>query len=64
MSRVANPPDGPEKADSEGGCCNRVSNPVQDEALTALIQRWPDLPPAVRAGIVAMVEAATRDTPQ
>ena len=31
-----------------------------DPELTAVIRAWPELPEAIRAGIVAMVEAAKR----
>lgn len=34
-----------------------------DPGLARLIQTWPILSPAVRAGIVAMIEAATADLP-
>jgi hypothetical protein len=34
-----------------------------DPKLAGIVAAWPNLPPAVRAGIVAMVEAATQDTP-
>jgi hypothetical protein len=32
-----------------------------DPDLQAIIERWPDLPDAVKASIVAMVTAARRD---
>ena len=32
--------------------------PVIDPALAALIDAWPTLPEAIRAGILAMVQAA------
>jgi len=34
-----------------------VTNPT-DPDLAAVVAVWPDLPPALRAGIVAMVKAA------
>jgi len=37
------------------------ANPTAPE-LAAVVAAWPDLPPAVRAGIVAMVKAATPPT--
>lgn len=33
-----------------------------DPDLAAVVAVWPDLPPALRAGIVAMVKAATPTT--
>ncbi len=39
--------------DSSGG------NPPRDDDLRRLIDAWPDLPEPIRAGIVAMVEAAS-----
>jgi hypothetical protein len=33
-------------------------NPAIDPALAALIDAWPTLPEAIRAGILAMVRAA------
>lgn len=32
-----------------------------DPDLSAVVAAWPNVPPAVRAGIVAMVKAATPD---
>ncbi len=34
-----------------------------DPELQAVIDRWPHLPPAIRAGIVAMVNAAGNAPP-
>jgi hypothetical protein len=33
-------------------------NEVADPGLAAVVAAWPDLPDAIRAGIVAMVKAA------
>ena len=41
------------------GVSNRRSNAATDPDLESLISAWDDLPDAVRAGIIAMVEAAT-----
>jgi hypothetical protein len=38
-----------------------MTNPTDPE-LAALVAAWADLPPAIRAGIVAMVKAATPPT--
>jgi hypothetical protein len=40
---------------------NALPVSVSDPTLAALITRWPDLPPAIRAGIAAMVEASVSD---
>jgi hypothetical protein len=34
-----------------------------DPELAAVVAAWPDLPPAIRAGIVAMVKAAASTNP-
>ena len=39
------------------------SNAVADPDLATVSDAWADLPAAVRAGIVAMVRAATESTP-
>jgi len=50
-------------------CCASYSSPVpRHEAATdcelgAVVAVWSDLPPAIRAGIVAMVKAATPTRP-
>jgi len=33
-----------------------------DPALAAIVAAWPNLPPAIRSGIVAMVTASTVET--
>ena len=33
---------------------------VADVNLQSVIDAWPDLPPAIRAGILAMIEAASK----
>ena len=46
---------------SEGGevdVSSTVSSSVQDGDLRALLNAWPTLPDAIKAGIVAMVAAA------
>jgi len=57
-------------------CTTFVQNGVRDNAktgpdegpidaeLAVIIERWPDLPEAIKAGIVAMVHAASGLTPQ
>ena len=35
-----------------------VTGAVRDPALAALIQSWPSLPPAIRAAILALVNAS------
>ena len=37
----------------------RTKNDTKDDYLTAIIEAWPTLPEAIRAGIAAMVKAAT-----
>ena len=32
-----------------------------DPELAAVIAAWPELPPAIRAGIIAMIAAASKD---
>jgi hypothetical protein len=39
----------------------RSSDEVDQAALDRLIEAWPDLSPAIRRGIVAMVEAAVNE---
>jgi hypothetical protein len=34
-------------------------SPPSDPELAALIVAWPSLPPAIRAGILAMIQAST-----
>ena len=43
--------------------CATIPTP-SDPDLDAIIARWPDLPEAIKAGIVAMVHAASGLTPQ
>ena len=51
-------------ADGESTCEDHQANPRNnprssvDIELNAVVEAWPDLPGAVRAGIVAMVKAA------
>jgi len=40
--------------------CTITTESSHDEALAAVIEAWPQLPAAVRAGITAMVEASRR----
>ncbi len=47
--------------DAPRGDFGGVAVPTDPE-LAALIAAWPDLPPAIRAGIVAMVAATTPTT--
>ncbi|GIK17963.1 MAG: hypothetical protein BroJett004_01270 [Planctomycetota bacterium] len=39
-----------------------VATPTDPE-LAAVVAAWPDLPPAIRAGVLALVKAATPTTP-
>jgi len=65
-SPLEKPASGPQKGDPGGGCSANVNTQAQqagesahaDERLNRLIEAWPSLPEAVRAGIVAMVEAS------
>ena len=41
------------------GVSNRRSHGATDSDLEILVRAWDDLPDAVRAGIIAMVKAAT-----
>ena len=45
-----------------GGSIPPATPPAKpaDPELAAVIAAWPDLPPALRAGIAAMVKAATQ----
>ena len=46
---------------SQNGCALVAQNPAGrsvDPDLQAVVDAWPGLPPAVKAGIVAMVKAA------
>ena len=45
-----------------GGCVNQCATVNSDRGLAEVMSAWPDLPQAVRAGIVAMVQAARSDT--
>jgi hypothetical protein len=40
------------------GAAANAETAAIDPALQAVIQAWPDLPEAIRAGILAMVQAA------
>ena len=42
------------------GAAVGIENGLVDSDLQAIIQRWADLPDAVKAGIVAMVRASSR----
>ncbi len=47
---------------SPQGATHGATRPrIEDPDLILIMERWPDLPPAVRAGIVAMVRAAELD---
>ena len=54
-----NGPEAAKKADAAVGVSGSVSERVQDADLAAVIEAWASLPAAVRAGIRAMVEAAS-----
>jgi len=45
---------------AESGAVGALSAPIHPD-LAAVIEAWPRLPEAVRAGIVAMVKAAERE---
>ena len=52
---------GYDDGESSHSVSDSSSTPIEaiDPALERLIEAWPDLPPAVKAGIAAMVQAAT-----
>lgn len=53
------PPSQPENDDSVEGCSSSVRNAVfGDPGLDRIAAAWPIVPAAVRAGILAMVDAA------
>jgi len=62
MIQPATPVNPEENAYSRGsaapGAAVDAENTPIDADLQAVIQRWPELPEAVKAGIVAMVQAA------
>ena len=47
----------PAPGSAESGALNRTK-PNIDPALAAIIDAWPTLPEAIRAGILAMIRAA------
>jgi hypothetical protein len=58
------PESGGSKSGNTGGGFGPPTPPATppkptDPELAAVVAAWPDLPPAIRAGIVAMVKAAT-----
>ena len=63
MSPQDMPPNGEENEDSpistaRGAAVSAETGPIDPE-LAAVIEGWPALPEAVRAGIVALVKSAT-----
>lgn len=40
-----------------------MPTPPADPDLAAVVAAWPQLPPAIRAGVLALVKAATPPTP-
>ena len=62
MSRTGDgqkPPSQPENGDPAEGCSSSVRNAVHgDPDLERIAAAWPSVPAAVRAGILAMVDAA------
>lgn len=54
------PDSGGSKSGNNGGGLGPPMPPTMptDPGLAEVIAAWPDLPPAIRAGIVAMVKAA------
>ena len=56
-------PNSPENRQTEGVCgneANRAANVQPDHGLAAIVNAWPDLPGAMKAGIMAMVAAASK----
>ena len=49
---------GRKTAPSDEACSTGVTNFLADPDLAAVVKAWPNLPPAIRAGILAMVQAA------
>ena len=45
------------ESDAPGGDLASIRQPA-DSDLAAVVKAWPDLPPAIRAGILAMIQAA------
>jgi hypothetical protein len=62
MSHGVNAENPEENSDSKSiaapGAASGIGNTPIDVDLQAIIERWPDLPDAVKAGIAAMVRAA------
>jgi len=61
---VGVPDSGGSKSGNNGGGFGPPTPPAKptDPELAAVVAAWPDLPPALRAGIVAMLKAATPPT--
>jgi hypothetical protein len=60
MSRADIGPGDANNADSGDRSAQAQRGNARDLDLEAVVAAWPDLPPALRAGIVAMVKAAGR----
>jgi hypothetical protein len=60
-TKQANPEhrDRPPSDTASSSTANQPSEAPTDPGLAAVVGAWPDLPPALRAGIVAMVRAST-----
>ena len=62
--RICNPVASPENTGENPASAESVHTDVHSEnadpALSAVVEAWSSLPPAVRAGILAMVEASKR----
>lgn len=56
---------GGSKSGNKGGGFGPPTPPATptDPELAAVVAAWPDLPPAIRAGVLALVKAATPTTP-
>ncbi len=52
---------GGDSTDTSSSPGSRGGNPALDDHLRGLIDAWPTLPEPMRAGILAMVEAAAKD---
>ena len=49
-----------ESSGAESGACDTLNAP-QDRDLVRVVEAWPELPEPIKAGILAMVRAATID---
>ncbi len=54
-------PENTTRYDGDASTLSCTANSCDDSELDAVIAAWPDLPDAVRAGILAMVRASAGD---